>query len=149
METVRLFYSYSIFGIQTMQTGTLLVFSNPADQSIGVLRNPGFRGFPIRSNEADMLYIDTQPLNPNSEMAHNVVAHELLHLIHWRHDPHEATWVDEGCAGYASFLCGYSVQEHVAAFERTPSVSLITWSGNGSRFTAILRCCFPLDTLCS
>lgn len=103
-------------------------FFNPADQHLGVLRNPGFRGFPIRSNEADLLYIDTQPLNPNSEMAHNVVAHELLHLIHWRHDPREATWVDEGCAGYASFLCGYPVQEHVAAFEKTPSVSLITWS---------------------
>lgn len=103
-------------------------FFNPADQNLGVLRNPGFRRFPIRSNEADMLYIDTQPLNPNSEMAHNVVAHELLHLIHWRHDPHEATWVDEGCAGYASFLCGYPIQEHIAAFEKTPSVSLITWS---------------------
>ena len=102
-------------------------FFNPADQSRGVLRTPGFRGFPIRSNEADMLYIDTQPLNPNSEIAHNVIAHELLHLIHWRHDPHEATWVDEGCAGYASFLCGYSVLEHVEAFEKTPSVSLIAW----------------------
>ncbi|MCY3742400.1 MAG: hypothetical protein OXH00_15400 [Candidatus Poribacteria bacterium] len=102
-------------------------FFNPADQSRGVLRTPGFRGFPIRSNEADMLYIDTQPLNPNSEVAHNVIAHEFLHLIHWRHDPHEATWVDEGCAGYASFLCGYSVMEHIGAFEKTPSVSLIAW----------------------
>ena len=102
-------------------------FFNPVDQSRGVLRTPGFRGFPIRSNEADMLYIDTQPLNPNSEVAHNVIAHEFLHLIHWRHDPHEATWVDEGCAGYASFLCGYSVLEHVDAFEKTPSVSLIAW----------------------
>ena len=102
-------------------------FFNPADQSRGILRTPGFRRFPIRSNEADMLYIDTQPLNPNSEVAHNVIAHEFLHLIHWRHDPHEATWVDEGCAGYASFLCGYSVLEHVDAFEKTPSVSLIAW----------------------
>ena len=102
-------------------------FFNPADQSHGVLRHPGFRGFPIRSNEADMLYIDTEPLNPNSEVAHNVVAHEFLHLIHWRHDPNEAIWVDEGCAGYASFLCGYSVLEHIAAFERNPSISLITW----------------------
>ena len=102
-------------------------FFNPIDQSHGVLRKPGFRGFPIRSNEADMLYIDTLPLDPGSTAAHNVIAHELLHLIHWRHDPHEATWVDEGCAGYASFLCGYSVLDHVAAFEKTPSVSLIAW----------------------
>ena len=103
-------------------------FFNPADQSRGLLRTPGFRGFPIRSNEADMLYIDTQPLDPNSERAHNVIAHEFQHLLNWQHDAREATWVDEGCATYAAFLCGYSVREHVAAFEKMPSVSLITWS---------------------
>ena len=102
-------------------------FFNPADQQRGLLRNPGFRGFPIRSNEAEMLYIDTQPLNPNSERAHSVIAHEFQHLLNWRHDSKEVTWVDEGCATYAAFLCGYSLQEHVSAFERMPSVSLVTW----------------------
>ena len=102
-------------------------FFNPADQNRGVLRHPGFRGFPIRSNESEILYIDTHPLNPNSERAHNVIAHEFQHIINWKHDPKEATWVDEGCAEYASFLCGYALQEHINAFERTPSVSLITW----------------------
>lgn len=108
-------------------------FFNPADQQRGLLRNPGFRGFPIRSNEAEILYIDTQPLNPNSERAHNVIAHEFQHLLNWRHDAREVTWVDEGCAVYASFLCGYSVQEHVAAFEKMPSISLVTWpEGNAN-----------------
>ena len=102
-------------------------FFNAADQNRGVLRHPGFRGFPIRSNEAEILYIDTNPLNPNSENAHNVIAHEFQHVINWRHDPQEATWVDEGCAEYASFLCGYQLQTHIKAFERTPSVSLIAW----------------------
>ncbi len=102
-------------------------FFNPADQQRGLLRNPGFRGFPIRSNEAEILYIDTQPLNPNSERAHNVVAHEFQHLLNWRHDAREISWVDEGCAVYAAFLCGYSVREHVAAFEKMPSISLVTW----------------------
>lgn len=103
-------------------------FFNPADQSRGVLRTPGFRGFPIRSNEAEMLYVDTQPLDPNSERAHNVIAHEFQHLLNWNHDAREVTWVDEGCASYAAFLCGYSVREHIDAFEKMPSVSLITWS---------------------
>ena len=102
-------------------------FFNPADQNRGVLRHPGFRGFPIRSNEAEILYIDTHPLNPNSETAHNVIAHEFQHIINWKHDPKEATWIDEGCAEYASFLCGYSLQEHVNAFEKNPSVSLTIW----------------------
>lgn len=108
-------------------------FFNPTDQSRGLLRTPGFRGFPIRSNEADMLYIDTQPLDPNSERAHNVIAHEFQHLLNWQHDAREATWVDEGCATYAAFLCGYSVREHITAFEKMPSVSLIAWpEGNAN-----------------
>lgn len=102
-------------------------FFNPADQSRGVLRHPGFRGFPIRSNEGEILYIDTHPLNPNSETAHNVIAHEFQHIINWTHDPKESTWVDEGCAEYASFLCGYSLQQHITAFEKTPTISLVTW----------------------
>ena len=108
-------------------------FFNPADQSRGVLRRPGFRGFPIRSNEAEILYIDTHPLNPNSDRAHNVIAHEFQHIINWKHDAKEATWVDEGCAEYASFLCGYSLQEHITAFEKSPSVSLTTWPSVGDR----------------
>jgi len=106
-------------------------FFNPADQSRGVLRPPGFRGFPIRSNEGEILYIDTHPLNPNSETAHNVIAHEFQHIINWTHDAKEATWVDEGCAEYASFLCGYSLQQHIAAFEKAPTTSLVTWPDTG------------------
>ena len=107
-------------------------FFNSADQNRGVLRHPGFRGFPIRSNEAEILYIDTHPLNPNSETAHNVIAHEFQHILNWKHDPKEATWIDEGCAEYASFLCGYSLHVHIAAFEKAPSVSLITWPDRNS-----------------
>ncbi len=106
-------------------------FFNPADQSRGVLRHPGFRGFPIRSNEGEILYIDTHPLNPNSETAHNVIAHEFQHIINWTHDPKESTWVDEGCAEYASFLCGYSLQQHITAFEKAPTISLVTWPDTG------------------
>ena len=102
-------------------------FFNSADQGRGVLRNPGFRGLAIRSNVADMLYIDTFPLDINGEAAHNVIAHELQHLIHWRHDSREEIWVDEGCADYAAFVCGYVSREHLAAFEKTPSISLTTW----------------------
>lgn len=102
-------------------------FFNPADQGRGVLRNPGFGGLAIRSNVADMLYIDTFPLNINGEAAHNVIAHELQHLIHWRQDSREEIWVDEGCADYAAFVCGYLSREHIAAFEKSPSISLTAW----------------------
>ncbi len=34
-------------------------------------------------------------------------AHEFQHLIHYDQDPDEESWVDEGCATLAEWLCGY------------------------------------------
>jgi hypothetical protein len=64
----------------------------------------------------------------------SVIAHEFQHLIHWRYDPDEDIWVNEGGSEYAMFLCGYSVEGHVGPFERTPDVSLVNWpSGRQSQ----------------
>ena len=101
-------------------------FFSPVNQHRGVLRHPEI-GIPVRSNELDMLYLDTQPQNAGSQAAHGVLAHEFQHLIHWRHDTDEAIWVNEGCAEYATFSCGYQVRGHVSAFQQNPYISLIDW----------------------
>lgn len=101
-------------------------FFSPINQHRGVLRHPEI-GIPVRSNELDMLYLDTDPLNAGSEKAFGVLAHEFEHLIHWRHDPNEAIWVNEGCAEYAMFVCGYRVSSHVSSFQQNPRISLIDW----------------------
>ncbi len=115
----------------TVGSGFIAGFFSPIDQQRGVLRHPEL-GVPIRSNERDMLYIDTHPLNVGSEEGLGVVAHEFQHLIHWRHDRDEEVWVNEGCSDYAMFLCGYPPQGHVAQFEKRPHVSLTRWP-EGSR----------------
>ena len=107
-------------------------FFNPADQRRGVLRHPEL-GTPVRSNERDLLYIDTNPLDTDGAEGLGVIAHEFHHLIQWRHDRGEAIWVNEGCADVAMFLCGYRPIKHTASFEKRPSTSLTDWPlGSGS-----------------
>ena len=107
-------------------------FFSPVNQHRGVLRHPEI-GVPVRSNELDMLYLDTHPQNAGSQQAFGVLAHEFQHLIHWRHDINEAIWVNEGCSEYATFICGYSVKNHVSSFQRNPHISLVNWpEGIGS-----------------
>ena len=106
--------------------GFVAGFFSPVDQQRGVLRHPEL-GTPIRSNERDMLYIDTHPLDIDGAEGLGVIAHEFHHLIHWRHDANELTWVSEGCADLAMLLCGYHPENHIASFENYPSVSLTNW----------------------
>ncbi len=112
----------------TVGGGFVAGFFSPVNEQRGILRDPEL-GTLIRSNELDMLYIDTHPLDAGSPDGLSVIAHEFQHLIHWRYDPNEEVWVNEGCSDYTMFLCGYSVQSHLDAFERNPEVSLINWPG--------------------
>lgn len=55
----------------------------------------------------EILYIDSDPLDLNSNQARATLAHEFQHMLHWNGDPDEDRWVDEGCAEYAELACGY------------------------------------------
>lgn len=105
-------------------------YFEPINQKRGVLRDPD-TGMQFNSNEVEMLYIDADPLNTDDVTAREVLAHEFQHLIHWRHDPNEDIWINEGCSDYAAlFLCGYGSGRHswhVDAFEQEPQTSLVYW----------------------
>lgn len=98
----------------------------PIDQQRGMLHHPTLG--PLHSNEAEILYIDSKRHPVNSEVTQAVIAHELQHLIHWKHSPKEETWIDEGCADYAAFQCGYGLYQHIKAFQETPNISLTDWT---------------------
>ncbi len=106
-------------------------YFEPINQKRGVVREPG-TGLKFYSNEVEMLYIDTEPLDVGGALSKEILAHELQHLIHWRHDSNEDLWVNEGCSDYAAlFLCGYGedFSWHVEAFESEPQTSLVYWPG--------------------
>ncbi len=102
-------------------------YFSPVNQARGQVRD-GRRGVVFHSNEIEMLYIDTNPLNPGGAGAFGIVAHELQHLIHYRYDANEETWLDEAASELAMSLCGYAPLDHVREFEEDPSVSLVNWS---------------------
>jgi len=93
---------------------------------------PPYSGY---SNEKEIVHID---LNPgNVATCEGTIAHEFQHMIHWNQDSNEETWVDEGCADLAEFLC-YSTHpmSHVNAFTNDADVQLTTWGGSGSTLLA-------------
>lgn len=82
--------------------------------------SPPEKGF---SNERDMIHVDVSPGQEGESGP--ILAHEFQHMIHWNHDADEETWVDEGCADYAMFACGYGHPwGHVHAFENNPDTML-------------------------
>lgn len=101
-------------------------YFSPVNQARGQVRD-GRRGVVFHSNEIEMLYIDTNPLNPGGAEAFGIVAHELQHLIHYRYDANEETWLDEAASELAMSFCGYAPLDHVRAFEGDPTVSLVNW----------------------
>lgn len=105
---------------------TTVGYFMPIDQERGALHHPTLGR--LHSNEADILYLNTKHRSPNFDALQAVIAHELQHLIHWKHSPHEEIWVDEGCADYAAFLCGYNINQHLTAFQNAPHISLTDWS---------------------
>ncbi len=80
------------------------------------------------SNVREMFYVDCNPLNVKGETAKGVLAHEFQHLIHWGQDPEEKDWINEGCSGYAEYVCGYNRWK--GNFLHTPNNSLTEWIGS-------------------
>ena len=84
------------------------------------------------SNEREAIYINVQAVPVNSPRYLDVLAHELQHTIHWRHDPSEETWVNEGLSELA-VTTFRSVQPRIRISSPAPAVSLVNWdkeSGN-------------------
>ncbi|MEE2754787.1 MAG: hypothetical protein VX910_12445 [Candidatus Latescibacterota bacterium] len=77
----------------------------------------------------EIIYIDTNPLDIESDLARATLAHEFQHMIHWRGDADEDKWIDEGCSEYAELACGYKDTTETSAetFLGSPNVSLTIW----------------------
>lgn len=62
----------------------------------------------------------------------STVAHEWEHLLHDATDSDELTWLNEGCAMYAEFLCGYGIDSgYINSYLYTQDNSLTVWGDQG------------------
>lgn len=56
------------------------------------------------------------------------LAHEFQHLIHADNDAAEETWINEGMADFAEYLCGFGQpMGHINYFLDHPENSLVSW----------------------
>lgn len=91
------------------------------------------------ANNKNMMHIDsydwanrTGPDVARPYLYEGVFAHEFEHLIHFDQDPDEPSWVDEGLADLAGFLCGYGHSSgHVAYYMVYHPITALTFWGGG------------------
>jgi hypothetical protein len=88
------------------------------------------------SNQREMLYINLDNAPLGSDGYYEVVAHELAHMIHWRHDPNEAAWVEEGLAELSAHLSGYNQVDFETSYIRNPDVQLTNFTEANGQLSA-------------
>lgn len=101
----------------------------------GSITGETFVGFFDTENQTppismEIIYIDCNPLDLDSDLARSTLAHEFQHMIHWMADPDEEKWLDEGCSEYAELACGYkdTTQTTAASFlQGITNTSLTIW----------------------
>lgn len=81
-----------------------------------------------KSNEREILYLDTYPCEPAADDYLEIVAHEFQHMIHHNQDRDEATWVNEGCSQIAPVFCGFAPPGHYRLLKDDPDRSLNNWA---------------------
>jgi hypothetical protein len=108
----------------------------------------GYQG----SNGCEIYYLDVNPTNLNNpnglRSAMSTTAHEFQHMIHWKYDPNEITFVNEGCALAAEVDCGYPMYDQTG-YNNETNHYLLDWRGTltdglkdysrAARFTTYIR----------
>jgi hypothetical protein len=83
-----------------------------------------------RSNQREMVYLDLDFRPLGSAGYARVLAHELQHLIQFRLDADEATWVSEGLAEFAGDLVSETPRQY-GSFLDQPDTQLNAWAVGG------------------
>jgi hypothetical protein len=82
-----------------------------------------------RSNECEVLYLNTNNnQTPSGDYMISVIAHEFEHMIHWKYDENEESWVDEGMAELAMWF--YGRPDNISSFNSNPDNDLTVWNGD-------------------
>jgi hypothetical protein len=91
------------------------------------------------ANNKNMFHIDSYdwinrvgPDGGRPYLYEGVLAHEFEHMIHFDIDPDEPSWVDEGLADLAGYLCGYGHPDsHLMYYMAFHAFTSLTFWGGG------------------
>jgi hypothetical protein len=91
------------------------------------------------SNEREMVYLNIDGTKLGTDHYNGLVAHELQHLVHWKADPTEEVWVNEGLSELASELASGGPDSRSIAVAQ-PDTQLNAWEplggGNAPHYAA-------------
>ncbi len=82
------------------------------------------------SNSHEMFFFNADNSPLSDEYTYSTLAHEFQHMIHWKQDRNEASWMNEGSSELASFLNGYTTGGWDYAFVSNPDLQLNDWPNN-------------------
>ncbi|TAK20978.1 MAG: hypothetical protein EPO26_15905 [Chloroflexota bacterium] len=99
--------------------GVIGYFSSSNEHPPGIVRS---------GNSLAMILMSLQNARPGSDVYDAGLAHEFTHLMQWRADRAEETWVSEGTAEYAIATAGLGAGGSRSAFLRAPRTQLNHWA---------------------
>ncbi len=79
-----------------------------------------------QSNNRSMIYVNVGALEVGSTHYLGTLTHEIQHAMHWRADPTEDTWLNEGMSENAAMSAGYGAS-FIKPFLDRPETSLLLW----------------------
>ena len=91
---------------------------------------------PYRSNECDMIYVDTYPSEPGNDSSNETLAHELQHLMNFINDNAlrntlTDTWLNEGLSAAAEWIyIGSPNTSHITRYNTAALPSQISTGNN-------------------
>jgi immune inhibitor A len=84
------------------------------------------------SNAHEMFVFNADNTPLSDEYTYGVLAHEFQHMIHWKKDRNETSWINEGASELAVFLNGYYSGGADWSFVSNPDLQLNDWADNNS-----------------
>jgi hypothetical protein len=91
--------------------------------------DPSQQGY-ATSNDAEIFFIDTNPLDLRASWGLNegisTLAHEFQHMIHFNYDHDEITFINEGCSLIAEVNCGFPIYSP-ELYANEPNHYLLDW----------------------
>jgi len=80
------------------------------------------------AHEMFVFNADNSPLNDT--YTYGVLAHEFQHMIHWKQDRNETSWLNEGFSEVAVLLNGYYVGGADTEYTADPDLQLTDWGAD-------------------
>ncbi|MGF1507613.1 MAG: hypothetical protein ACFB51_21175 [Anaerolineae bacterium] len=84
------------------------------------------------TNERAMFVMNLAFAPPGTPMYLTTLTHELQHLVHWRADRNEDTWINEGLSETARIVSGLSGSPAADSYLANPTIQLTTWPDSGT-----------------